>query len=347
MSPNRIGRALSAAVALLCVGALLADCGTMGGGGGRRRARWADRQRQERPVPMPQQGGQGPVASAAGFQSAQVSVGGLTRSYLIRVPSRASGQMPLVFVFHGAGGSGGNFAETTNYGQLADSQGFIVVFPNGTNGKGGRVTTDGGYWNAGSGRGEGAAEQNNVDDLGFVRAMLAQIEGKYPVDRSRVYAAGFSKGGMFTYDLACNMADQFAAITTVSTTMTAASCNPSRMVPVFHIHGTADEVIPYTGGQRRSGDSYPPVPGVLEFWRKRDQCSAETTRTQVSADTTCYTYSSCARQVKYCLIDGGGHAWPGAARLSQRQVNMNVKVTQDFSATQQSWAWFQAHPMGQ
>ena len=296
----------------------------------------------------PKGGGKGAQAAldAAGIDVEQVQAGGRQRNYLIHIPTGYRGEpVPLVFVFHGGGGKAPGIAKTTEYTAVADRENFIVVFPNGTGQGGGN---NGGYWNAGSGRGEGPAEKANVDDVGFVRAMLDQIEGKYAVDKRRIYATGLSKGGMFSYLLACRMSDTFAAVGIVSATMTAPDCAPSNPVAILHIHGTADENVPINGGAgdlSRDDANYEPVAKVMEFWRTRDKCSAQTTEKSEAPDTKCYSYTECAgADVKYCVIQGEGHGWPGAAKLAKWQEQNNVYITQDFSATEETWAWFKAHP---
>ena len=172
----------------------------------------------------------GSTSTVAGLTTVNISVGGSPRNYLLYVPKslEPGAAAPLVVVLHGGGANAGKMAEHTGFPELAEKEGFIVAFPNGTTGG----PKGGGTWNTGSGKGMGKAEKREVDDLGFVKAMLAEIKAKYTVDPRRIYATGVSKGGMFAYYLACNMSDQFAAIAPVSATMVNPRCEPAQAVAV-------------------------------------------------------------------------------------------------------------------
>ena len=271
-------------------------------------------------------------------QRVTVNVGGERREYLLYVPSayRPGTPIALVMAFHGGGDNIDHMARFTRYPAVAEQERFIVAIPQGV------ART----WNAGSGRGEGAAEDRNIDDLGFVRAMLTQIKSTYAIDPRRVYASGMSKGGMLAYYIACNMSEEIAAITVVSTTMTAARCNPSNPVAVLHIQGSADENVPLTGGRGKytaRGTSYPPVQQAIDLWRTRNSCSANITQMPLSPDTTCRVYSGCQAEVRLCLVQNGGHAWPGQD-VERWQERANYYVTRSFDATVLSWQFFVQHP---
>ena len=118
---------------------------------------------------------------------------------------------------------------------MADSAKFVVAYPDGI----------GRSWN---GHGCcGKAMRDNIDDVGFITAMVGQISADLPIDKSRVYAAGISNGGIMSYALACNTGI-FAAIGPDSATMLDA-CSAPHPTSVIHIHGTADKLVPY---QRRA-----------------------------------------------------------------------------------------------
>ena len=122
--------------------------------------------------------------------------------------------MPVVFAFHGGGGDMQLMAGD-HYGLVAkaDSAGFIAVFPNGySRFPRGKLAT----WNAGHCC--GAARDTGSDDVGFVRAMVAQLRQRASIDTQRIFATGMSNGGMFSYRLACEMADVFRAIAPVAGT---------------------------------------------------------------------------------------------------------------------------------
>ena len=84
------------------------------------------------------------------------------------------------------------------------------------------------------------------------------------------------------------------------------------------------------------------VARTIDFWKSRDKCQPKETATKVGADTTCRAYS-CSRDVTLCLIEGGGHGWPGKPALGWQQ-KMDVYITQSFDATAEAWKFFEAHP---
>ena len=303
--------------------------------------------------------GQGPGRSFRGrsqraelppsFKTVALTHGGRERSYVVYLPPNLQAKLqnrepaPLVLVFHGGGGHAAGIARTTNLHQIADRQGFIAVYPNGTGAQGGRRLS----WNAGSSPPQGYAEHQNVDDVGFVRTLLRQLQQTYPIDSRRIYATGFSKGGMLAYRLACEMADQFAAIAPVGGTLTYAQCQPARPVALLHIHGSNDQSVPFEGGRGAYSARmarYPSVLQNLDRWRQRNQCDAKPVQARVTSDTQRYTYQDCKTggEVSYYLVRDGGHAWPGS-ELKPRQQAQGIRTSQQFKASEEIWKFFAAH----
>ncbi len=169
---------------------------------------------------------------------------GRTRDYLLHVPPAFDATQPvaLVMVFHGGGGRAQNAVRMTNFNELADEQGFIVVYPNGT----GRLEEQVLTWNGGGCCGRAMLE--NVDDVGFARAILADLQTVAAIDAKRVYATGMSNGGIMAYRLACEAADVFAAIAPVAGTLNFSPCTPPEHVAIIHFHGTDDQHVLYNGG---------------------------------------------------------------------------------------------------
>ena len=235
-----------------------------------------------------------------------VTVDGVQRDYLVHVPPNVARPAPVVFLFHGGGGRPEGFARRTGMNELADKNGFVAVYPAGTETPSGR----GGTWNVG-----GAESRTSADDVAFVRAILHDLEQTLPIDRARIYAAGHSMGGVFTYRLACEMSDTFAAIAAVSATMVEPSCHPSSPVAVLHIHGSDDDRIPIKGGHGAMtalDRSWPAPQQGIAFWSQYDNCTGQQTRA-ADGSTSCTTYGQCRATVEYCVIAGGEHPWPDGA----------------------------------
>jgi len=210
---------------------------------------------------------------------------------------------------------------------LADRENFIAVYPQGT----GRLVT----WNAGNCC--GYAQSNHVDDIGFLRALIAKSETEYKIDRKRIYITGISNGAMMSYRAACEMADVVAAVAPVEGAQNL-DCKPSAPVSVIVFHGTADRLVPYNGGStpyqigpNRTDSS---VAETVAFWVKENGC-APAAKHEDTTEVRIDTYSGCKYGTGVALytIPGGHHLWPGMPMSG-------VKL----SATDVMWQFFAAHP---
>jgi polyhydroxybutyrate depolymerase len=254
-----------------------------------------------------------------------MAFGGLDRTYRLHKPPGLTAAAPLVVMLHGASGTGEQAEKSYGWDQLADSAQFVVAYPDGV----------GHTWN---GHGCcGKAMRENVDDVGFITAMVGQISAGLPIDKSRVYAAGFSNGGIMSYTLACNTGI-FAAIGPDSATMLDA-CTAPHPTSVIHIHGTADKVVPYNGGQGWSTVNGPSIADLNAFWRKADQCGPPDVTTNAPLTTST---AACAdkRSVELITIDGGKHQWPGGTTVLEKRD----PTPHALNATQTIWQFFAAHP---
>jgi polyhydroxybutyrate depolymerase len=266
---------------------------------------------------------------------------GIERSYILHVPASYDGSqpVPLVLVFHGGGGKADGIMQSSGFNQLADEKGFIVVYPNGTGRLGDKLLT----WNGGACC--GFAMTNNIDDVGFVRAIVAELQTSYKIDAKRIYATGLSNGGILSFRLACEASDLFAAIAPVSGTLNFKSCAPSQPVSVIEFHGTDDTHIQYEGGYGPNSIAqvmFASVKDSIDFWLAADSCPT-TPQTKSFADIQHDTYANCAQgiAVELYTIIGGQHAWPGSAGPAWPGGD---EPTQTISATQLMWDFFIAHP---
>ena len=270
--------------------------------------------------------------SQADTQSASLEFGGRTRTYLLHVPAAhdAGTPLPLVFVLHGGGQSPESAEKMSGMSAKADEKHFIAIYPSGT----GRLSAMP-TWN--SGNCCGYAMQNNVDDVGFLRALIEKLERDYAVDRKRIYFTGISNGGMMSYRVACELSEQIAAIAPVEGALNV-DCHPAARVSVLIFHGTADHLVPFNGGSspfqiggRREDKS---VASAVDFWVKRDGCSAAPAHSE-TAEVHVDKYSGCqdGTGIELYAIQGGHHMWPGL-RISGNSI----------PATDLIWSFFAAHP---
>lgn len=255
------------------------------------------------------------LSSCAGARGANdtrqsAMIGGHTRAWLLHLPAdhRPGQRLPLVLAFHGHGGSAATMARQTRLDAVADRMGFMVVYPEGIDHS----------WAAGV---DSPADRAGVDDVAFVRALLARIEQRYPVYRSRVVLTGFSNGAHLVQWLGCRMPASLYAIVPVSGALARSvqpDCHPSRPLTVVAFHGTADPIDPYAGGRihLHGGGDVLSVTATMAFWARQDGCSAApATVTLVPGKPGLErsVWRDCrggARVMLYRVVDGG-HTWPG------------------------------------
>jgi polyhydroxybutyrate depolymerase len=244
--------------------------------------------------------------------------------------------LPLVVVLHGGGANAPAIVALTGFNAEADEEGFVVAYPNGTGRAKPTAETTGQFsWNAGDCC--GSAMRQDADDSGFVRALVAAIEHERPIDRRRVYAAGFSAGGMMAYRLACEADDIFAAVGVVSGAILVPSCAPKQPVSVIDIHGTDDDAVPIDGTPERESYArakFPPVRESVAFWAAFNGCRLEPVALESVPGIQAQDYPDCrdGTAVRYDVVDGGYHAWPDGSK------------TPGFAATPHIWHFFADHP---
>jgi polyhydroxybutyrate depolymerase len=231
-----------------------------------------------------------------GDQVIQISHGGVQREYTLHVPPE-HGDKPvkLVMNFHGLTSNMDQQIFFSGMNADADAGGFLVAYPNGLPNPGGTTQS----WNAGTCCAFGDTTR---DDVGFTRAVVADIGSRACVDERRVFSTGMSNGGYMSHRLACEAAELFTAVAPVSGTLGMPACNPSRPVPIIAFNGTEDSLV-----------AYGPIPAVMADWAERNQCTEGPSESFRNASAHCDTWSGCAEGVKVtlCTLDGMGHCWPG------------------------------------
>ena len=199
------------------------------------------------------------------------------RGYIVHVPPGAGAKpLPVVINLHGGGGNAENQQRYSGMDRVADREHFLVVYPDGT-GRLKRMLT----WNAGTCCGASVMQQ--VDDVGFIRAVIDDVAKRIPIDRKRVFATGMSNGAMMSYRLAAEAPDLVAAIAPVAGSMVLARFHPTKPVPIMHIHSVDDPRALYNGGlgppfpMTNNRIEHPPVEQQLAKWIAYDGCRATPT----------------------------------------------------------------------
>jgi len=243
-----------------------------------------------------------------GDSTRTITVGDLERTYILHIPPGldSSRPAPVVFAFHGMFGNGAAMVLATGFNDIADVDGFLAVYPRGY----------GASWNAVDCCGPAANEA--IDDIGFVRQMLADLGTIASIDPKRIYASGYSNGAIFSYRLACEMSDTFAAIASAAGWLLTNPCQPKQPVSVIEVHSTEDD---YYGSIWKPSDVgiinsntdiiLPPVEQAMKTWAQLDGCNS-TAQVDKQGTITHTAYSNCqaGTAVDLYTIEGGGHGWP-------------------------------------
>lgn len=274
------------------------------------------------------------LPSQPGDHLRSISVDGVKRDFIVHVPPGYDGtkKLPVVYFFHNLFGSGKGVSEFTAMTKKADSEGFIVVYPNATGWAKNFLRS----WNVG-----GLSVYRN-DDLKFVETLMNTIDQKMAVDKSRVYVAGFSNGGMMAHEVAARFSSRIAAMASVSGCMTGRETTPSEPVAALIIHGTKDRLVPFDGRRWQTRLGLPEMKSVTfarDFWTKHNRTTSSTCE-DVKPGITRETHTGdrgCGSVVRY-TIRGARHGYPGSNGWS-----IDGPICQELNATDIMWNFFSKH----
>jgi polyhydroxybutyrate depolymerase len=270
--------------------------------------------------------------------------GRMQRGYLLYVPGSydPARPMPLVISLHGFASNPAGQKYLSGWETLAEKENFLVVYPQGTSSPL--------RWNASADLSTG-----QVDDVAFMRDLLANLRQLLNIDQSRIYINGMSNSGAMTTRLVCEMADVFAAVGIVSgpPVNIPGGCHPARPVPLIAFYGTADPLVKYNGGTIDSSPatrllrlpthrgSLPPVKSWIEAWAQRNGCNLTPQILPGRGETSGVRYTGCQQEaeVVFYTIDGGGHTWPGGS------PTFVGKTSHSIDATSEMWGFFKTHAM--
>jgi polyhydroxybutyrate depolymerase len=257
-------------------------------------------------------------------------VNGEPRSYVLHLPPlKHTRPLALVLMLHGAGGNAAHIEAATGMSTKADEAGFAVAYPNGSTAFSDLLRT----WNAGNCCGLAAAA--GVDDVAFLRAVLKDVKAAVAIDR--VFAAGFSNGGMMAYRLACELRDEIAAVAVVAATYESA-CKPRAGIPVLAIHGLLDGLLRFDGIEQENSPllhATRSVPESVAVFARANGCSGAPT---VSEDSRLRDarHFGCKAEVRLISLKHGAHAWPGGRKI----YPWEAEPTHEISATGLIWKFF-------
>ena len=301
-------------------------------------------------------GGAGPLPP--GDHRLSVMHGGRERTFIVHVPPQGGRgtRLAVVLNFHGGGGKAEGQKSYSRMDAVADGEGFLAVYPDGTGRLSDRLLT----WNAGTCC--GYARDQHVDDVGFIRALLQRLDGLISIDRGRVYATGLSNGAMLAYRLAVEAPDAIAAIAPVAGGMVVEGDLPPRTVPLMHIHSVNDPRALYQGGvgppfpMTTARVEHPNIDRVIGLWARHDGCPAEPVvavrlrgregSPEAGHTATKYIYAPCRDGAEVVLwkLTGAGHVWPGGQR--DYLPHLLGSGTQIIDANVEMWRFFSRFSVG-
>jgi polyhydroxybutyrate depolymerase len=260
---------------------------------------------------------QGPSCSlphASGVVQQELTSGQRPRSYSLFVPPGYDGRtpIPLVLNLHPSGGTSAGQAKTSGYENLAAKEGFAVASPQAENGR----------WNV-------PVQDTRADDVLYISDVIDHVSARLCIDRTRVYATGFSGGARMSSLLACKLHTRLAAIAPVAGLRWPAPCT-GRPIPVLTFHGLADPQNTYDGNaQGRGAEWVESVPDALAGWAQHNGCNPQVIFEDPSGPLSTMRYAGCraGAEVRLIRIDGLGHTWP----------------KQEIDATSVMWDFFKTH----
>lgn len=265
--------------------------------------------------------------------------GGVARTYGVALPDAYDGTArPVVFCFHGGGGSASGAADRYGIVEEANARGWIAVFPEGRElpAAGGLLTLQ--TWNGGDCCGPAAA--SDVDDVGFFDDMLAQLTRDYSIDRARVFSTGFSNGAVMTYRLGVERPGALAGIAPVGGALEFRA--PGVPIPYLGVHGALDEEVPPGGGVGSGVSNYAfnsQVHSIRPFLRANGIPGPGLPSVIGEARLFTPTTPPGGTDTWYLLALDGGHTWPGS---SGSPIDPTIPVHQDVPATPLIFDFFEA-----
>ena len=270
-------------------------------------------------------------SSAQQTINASITHDGIERDYILYVPEIYDGSTaaPLVLNFHGFGSSASQQMFYGDFRDIADTEGFLLVHPEGTTFIGNQ------FWNVGF-----PGLSSNIDDVGFTEALIDELATLYAIDLDRVYATGMSNGGFMSFLLACQLSEKIAAVASVTGSMTQDTfddCNAQHPTPVLQIHGTEDDVVLYNENNLSL-----PIPDVISYWVDHNNCETTPTTTTLpdvdvsdgsTIEYSVYEDGDNGITTEHMKVIGGGHTWPGS-------ILNSAGTNQDIDASMEIWLFF-------
>ena len=275
---------------------------------------------------------------------------GVEREYIIHVPENLTEDFPIVFVIHGYTGSAEGIAAYTGMNSIAEREGFIAVYPQGTIDSNGNTFFNVGYeFN----------DDSPINDVSFIRELVRSISQEFNLKRKKAFATGMSNGGDMSYLLACTSSDLFKAVAPVAGVLMKGlkdSCELSSPVPIFEIHGTADKISLFEGDLNNEGGwgAYYDLPSTIDFFAERYQLTNKSVKQMISKESGAdydifferHWTDDLEEEVWMYRIEDGLHVWPG---IKFNWLDNPLawfyfgSGNEDINASEEVWAFFKKY----
>ena len=275
---------------------------------------------------------------------------GVEREYIIHVPENLNQDSPIVFVIHGYTGSAEGIAAYTGMNSIAEREGFIAVYPQGTIDSNGNTFFNVGYeFN----------DDSPINDVSFIRELVRSVSQEFNLKRKKAFATGMSNGGDMSYLLACTSSDLFKAVAPVAGVLMKGlkdSCELSSPVPIFEIHGTADKISLFEGDLNNEGGwgAYYDLPSTIDFFAERYQLTNKSVKQMTSKESGAdydifferHWSDDLEEEVWMYRIEDGRHVWPG---IKLNWWNNPLawfyfgSGNEDINASEEVWAFFKKY----
>ena len=275
---------------------------------------------------------------------------GVEREYIIHVPENLNQDSPIVFVIHGYTGSAEGIAAYTGMNNIAEREGFIAVYPQGTIDSNGNTFFNVGYeFN----------DDSPINDVSFIRELVRSISQEFNLKRKKAFATGMSNGGDMSYLLACTSSDLFKAVAPVAGVLMKGlkdSCELTSPVPIFEIHGTADKISLFEGdlNNEEGWGAYYDLSSTIDFFAERYQLTNKSVK-QITSKESGADYDifferhwsdDLEEEVWMYRIEDGRHVWPG---IKLNWWNNPLawfyfgSGNEDINASEEVWAFFKKY----
>ena len=239
-----------------------------------------------------------PTVRSSDLETNSISVNQTTRTYLTYWPSVTSGLVPVIIDFHGGAGTAEVQYITSNFVDIADREGILVIYPQAD-------VRAGSVWN--TLHSEEGNKVAGVDDFGFIAAIIESLDSNPNIDTSRIYVSGYSNGAAMAYQIACHLNNDIAGFVVMSGLFPLEveyPCDITHETPGIIINGTSDYERPMTGIEGYAL----PVREAASWWAIQNGSTQESTIQDRNIERTTYE-TEAGTQIQLFIVEGGGHDW--------------------------------------